>query len=784
MENHELLNPESDKNKKDGGVENLNTTDESSETEKNDNPIDESTSEKSNSDQAQTSKYQVKQPTQKSEESSAETKSEVFPSEVESSKASDDVNNSNEIQDEKSAEEAKPEDKEEIKSDVTVSEVVDEEKPEDTEDTKSEITVSEVGGEEKPTEVKEAEESKPDETEEKIIAKENEKKDGEASVLNEAESVDDSEDHDESHEHEHEDDSDQEKEDLTARYNKLQKAELVEAIEALVEHEDIAHIRKHISHIKVAFRNYLKEHSVDEYEKSMKEEDSSAEEKPVDELAERFDKAFAVYREKKSLFDQAFEKQKQDNLLAKEAILEEIRSLIESEEELKKTYDVFKDLQEKWREVGPVPQNSKNTLWNNYHFLVEKFFDKVKINKELRDLDLRKNLELKTELCEKAEELLLETSVNKSFQKLQKLHDAWKETGPVPKDNKDDIWDRFKAASDALNDRKQAYYDTLREEQTKNLAAKVLLCEKAEQFVDFTSDSPRKWQDATDKINELFKVWKSVGFAPKKLNDEVWVRFRTALDSFYKNKKDFFFKYKDDQTENYNQKLNLCLQAEALKDSEDWKRTTDELIALQQQWKKIGPVPRKFSDKVWKRFRSACDEFFNRKSAYFSNIGEKQDENLQKKKALIESIKNYEYSADNNENLNVLKDFQRQWMDIGHVPIKEKDKIQNEFRNLINEQFDKLNISRKAKTTVGFKNKIENIKGSPNADNILYKEKNYLISKISTLQNDIKLWENNIGFFASSKKADVLKMEFEKKIEKARTDIAILEEKLKILNAS
>lgn len=577
-------------------------------------------------------------------------------------------------------------------------------------------------------------------------------------------------------------------EDLNEKYKSLSKEELVEALEALVLHDDINYIRKHIGFIKVSFRNFLKQESVSDYEKNMEKHDAESnadvESDAVDELLVRFDKAFDVYKQKKTVYDQALEKQKQENLQAKEAILEELRQLIDSEEELKKTYDHFKELQEKWREIGPVPQSANNTLWNNYHFLVEKFFDKVKINKELRDLDLKKNLEAKTELCEKAEELLLETSINKSFQKLQKLHEAWKEIGPVPKDKKDEIWDRFKAASDSLNQHRQKFYEELREEQNKNYSAKTVLCEKAEQIAEGRPKSPREWQANTNKINELFKVWKTIGFAPKKVNDEVWVRFRTALDNFFKNKKEFFQKYKDEQSENYNQKLNLCLQAEALKDSEDWKRTTDELIALQQQWKKIGPVPRKFSDKVWKRFRSACDEFFNRKAEYFANIGEKQDENFKKKKELIEKIRNYDYTKDKTENLNILKEFQREWMEIGHVPIKQKDAVQNEFRKTINEQFDKLNISRKAKSTIGFKNKIENLKNSPNADHILNKERAFLTNKINALQNDIKLWENNIGFFASSKKADVLKSEFESKIEKARTDIAILEEKLKILYES
>jgi hypothetical protein len=572
--------------------------------------------------------------------------------------------------------------------------------------------------------------------------------------------------------------------DLSDKYNAFTKEQLVETIQALVQNEDINFIRKHIGYIKVAFRNHLKAESVSDYEKNIQFDsklDENLQAEITDPLIIKFEEAFGVYKQKKIIFDQALEKQKQDNLVTKEKILEELRNLIESEEELKKTYDVFKELQEQWREIGAVPQSSKNTLWNNYHFLVEKFFDKVKINKELRDLDLKKNLESKTELCEKAEELLLETSVNKSFQQLQKLHEAWKEIGPVPKDKKDEIWDRFKAATDALNERRQGYYEGLREEQNKNYAAKIVLCEKAEQFNEFVSDSPREWQKATDQINELFNVWKTIGFAPKKVNNEVWNRFRTALDTFFKNKKAFFQKYKDEQSENYNQKLNLCLQAEALKDSEDWKQTTDELIALQQQWKKIGPVPNKFSDKIWKRFRSACDTFFNRKAEYFSNIGDKQEENLKKKKDLIDRVKNHNYSQDNNENLNLLKEFQREFMEIGHVPIKQKDQVQNEFRKAINDQFEKLNISKKAKSTMGFKNKIESIKSSPNADNIIYKERSFILNKISTLQNDIKLWENNIGFFASSKKADILKSEFEQKIEKAKTEIAILEEKLKII---
>ena len=570
---------------------------------------------------------------------------------------------------------------------------------------------------------------------------------------------------------------------LAARYAEMDRPALVETIEALVKEEDVNHIRRHIGFIKVAYRKILREENIAAYEKQMGKdtEGSEAQDVPADSLTERFEAAFSIYRDKKLIYDQSLEKEMQQNLRVKEEILEELRQLIESEEELKKTYDQFHSLQEKWREVGPVPRNAKSTLWNNYHFLVEKFFDKVNINKELKDLDLKKNLEVKTELCEKAEELLLETSITKSFQQLQNLHEAWKETGPVPKDKKDEIWERFRAATEKLNKRRQDHYEHLREEQNKNYATKLVLCEKAEAVLVHIPNSPRQWQQKTEEINELFKIWKTIGFAPKKVNNEVWNRFRKALDSFFSAKKEFFKKYKDQQKDNYNQKLNLCLQAEALKDSDDWRSTTEELIRLQNEWKKIGPVPAKFSDKIWKRFRQACDHFFNNKASHFSNIGEKQEDNLQKKKDLIEEIRSYAYTDDNKENLDVLKDFQRRWMDIGHVPIKQKDKLQAEFRKVIDKQFELLNISKKAKSTLSFQSKIENLKNVPNAGNIIQKERNYIAGKIKSLEADIKVLENNIGFFASSKKADILKAEFEEKIEQARNEITVLKDKMKIL---
>ncbi len=583
----------------------------------------------------------------------------------------------------------------------------------------------------------------------------------------------------------------QEEEDsdvLTEKYGAMSRISLVDAIEALVGKEDVNYIRRHIGFIKVAYRKLLREENLASYEQELVKDKSEKSEtegsQPADPLTDRFDRAFGIYKDKKAQYDKALEQQMQDNLAAKDAILEELRQLIESEEELKKTYDQFNELQERWRSVGPVPRGSKNTLWNNYHFLVEKFFDKVNINKELKDLDLKKNLESKTELCEKAEELLLENSITRSFQQLQKLHEAWKETGPVPKDKKDEIWERFRAATEKLNKRRQEHYEVLREEQNKNYAAKLVLCEKAEEVISIIPETPKQWQEKTNQINELFKVWKTIGFAPKKVNNEIWNRFRGSLDTFFFNKKEFFRKYKDHQKENYNQKLNLCLQAEALKENEDWRGTTEALINLQNEWKKIGPVPAKFSDKIWKRFRQACDFFFNRKSAHFANVGDKQNQNLKVKQELIEQIKSHDYTEDNKANLEVLKGFQRKWMEIGHVPIKQKDKLQSEFRKAIDHQFEVLNISQKAKHTLSFRTKIENLKNTRNADNIIQKERNYIANKIKNLEADIQVLENNIGFFASSRKADLLKAEFEEKIDKARNEISTLKEKMKILRES
>ncbi|MFU8844488.1 MAG: DUF349 domain-containing protein, partial [Bacteroidales bacterium] len=491
--------------------------------------------------------------------------------------------------------------------------------------------------------------------------------------------------------------------------------------------------------------------------------------------------AFEVYRDKRQAFNEQQELQKQENLEKKKLILEELKALIESEESLKKTYDEFRSLQDKWRELGMVPKAELNNLWQSYHFLVEKFFEKVKINKELRDLDLKKNLETKIELCEKAEELLLESSVHKAFKKLQTYHQQWKESGPVSQDKKDEIWERFKNASDKINQRRREHYDSLKDEQQNNLHAKSALCEKAEELLRRENNSIREWQENTNQISELLKVWKTIGPAPRALNDQIWERFKSSLDTFFSAQKEYFQSIKDEQMNNYNLKLDLCTQAEAIQNSTEWRQTSQELINLQKEWKKIGPVPKRHSDKIWKRFRAACDHFFKNKSEYFSHLKQHESENLTLREELIRKIESFAFDKDKNKNLEILKEFQREWTEIGHVPFKDKDRLQTEFRNAINKQLDKLKINKAEMQAINYRQRIEEIKDQPNAGRIINNEINFLQNKRKKIEDEVKLWENNIGFLANSKKADLLREEFEKKINAMKGEIEVLAEKIKLL---
>ena len=501
----------------------------------------------------------------------------------------------------------------------------------------------------------------------------------------------------------------------------------------------------------------------------------------TDPLEERYKIAFNTYKVNKTRFNEQLEREKLENLEAKKHILEELKVLISSEETLKKTYDDFKSLQDKWKTIGIVPKSEVNSLWQNYHFLLEKFFDKVKINRELKDLDQKKNLEHKVELCEKVEELLLETSILKAFKKLQEYHDEWKEIGPVPQDKKDEVWDRFKNATEKLNERRRDFYNKIHADQDANYGAKVVLCEKAEQLSSREYNSIKEWQDSTAEVNDLLRLWKTIGPASVKLNNEVWNRFKGFLDTYFANKKEFFGALKDQQIHNYNLKVDLCVQAENLRLSTEWKNSTRELIKFQEDWKKIGPVPRKHSDKIWKRFRHACDEFFSHKAEFFKEVKSSESDNQRIKEEIIRQLKEIDVSKDKTVNLDLVKDLQRRWMETGHVPIREKERLQAEFKEAVNKVYDKLKVDAIEISTMNYKSKFDHIKDQPDALRIINKERVTLQSKIDQMKDEILLWENNIGFFANSKQVNVLKIEFEAKINRAKDELAKMEAKMKFL---
>lgn len=567
-------------------------------------------------------------------------------------------------------------------------------------------------------------------------------------------------------------------------YDQLNKQELVDLLEDVVQENDTSKIKNQVAQIKGAFYRRNREDIENKRQDFIASGGEESEyEHILDPLEIRFQTAFNIYKHNKAKYAAELENEKQANLKEKYRILEDLKNLINSEETLKKTYDEFQNLQEQWKQVGLVPASELNDLWQNYHFLVEKFFDKVRINKELRDLDLKKNLEKKIELCEKAEELLMEDSIIKSFKMLQKYHEEWREIGPVPRENNEEIWERFKSATEKINERRREHYKELQEIQKENLDAKEALCEQAELLVtELDCKRVSDWEKATEKVDRLMKVWKTIGRAPKNTNDEIWKRFKTSLDSFYNQKRSFFSALKKQQIENYNLKLKLCERAEAVQDSDSWKITTDELINLQKEWKKIGPAPRKYSDKVWKRFRAACDVFFERKSEFFKEKRQEEEENLKKKKALVEAMKSYKGSDNKDENIETLKDFQQQWHEIGHVLYKEKDRIYKQFKTAVTELSSRLGISNADLSISNFENKIENFKKSSDGEHSLLKERAFLTNKLKKLKDDIILWENNIGFFSDSKQSLAFKAEFEKKIESAKKNQHAIQDKIRLID--
>jgi predicted XRE-type DNA-binding protein len=569
-------------------------------------------------------------------------------------------------------------------------------------------------------------------------------------------------------------------------HDALSKQKLVARLKHVLQTYSIDQVKDEVEVIKIAFYKQLKaEHDLLKQkfvDSGELEENFKA---PADHDEHELKELIKQYRDKRAELNETLEEEKERNYTAKSDVVEHIKSLVNRQESLNDTFQEFRDLQQKWREIGPVPQAKVRDLWNSYNYAIESFYNYIHINKELRDLDLKKNLEVKVELCEKAEKLLLEPNIVHSFSALQKLHDQWREAGPVPKEKKDEVWDRFKEATSIINKKHQEHFEGIKDQLRQNLEAKTQLCEKAEEIVAVADkiDSPREWEDKSKALVDIQQMWKTIGFAPKKDNNKIYERFRGACDKFFEHKRDYFKDYKSEQHNNLQLKTELCLQAEALKSNTEWKKTTDEFIKIQKRWKEIGPVPRKQSDIIWKRFRAACDEFFENKSKHFHHIDDEQDQNLKLKQEIIDEVKAFAPSPEEGEQTFLkLQDYQKRWADIGHVPFKEKDRVNQEFRGLINKLFDNLNLDEFHKNVKKFGSRLDNMKGGDHSMEKMSQERNKIINKLRQLETDITLWENNIGFFAKSKNSDALIRDFNNKIESGKRNIKLLNEKLDMLD--
>ncbi len=571
-------------------------------------------------------------------------------------------------------------------------------------------------------------------------------------------------------------------ENKKTNYSQLSIDEILAEYKNALENNSIVELKEITDNLKVNFykkiNNDAQAHKQAFMDNGGVEEKYQAAETPALEAFKAFQQN---YRDKKNQYLEQLEAEKLTNLKKKLTVIDKIKGLINSQESINKTFQDFKELQKEWHEIGQIPQNEIKKLWESYHYQVESFYNYVKINKELRDLDLKKNMEAKINLCEKAEELLLEPMITKAFKSLQKLHDQWREVGPVPHDNKEDIWQRFKETTSKINKKHQEYFQNLKTEQENNLKAKQLLSQKAEEIAEITYDSHKKWDEASKELIELQKIWRLIGFAPKKDNNKIYARFRNACDLFFEQKREFYAKNKEEQDNNLQLKTELCLQAEGLQNSTDWKKTTDLLINLQKKWKTIGPVSRRESEIVWQRFRKSCNLFFDQKKNHFANIGQEYDENLAKKQALIEQINAYTPTEDQTENLNELKRLQKEWTNIGHVPIKDKDKLIKEYRSAINDQFNKLQLDEAKKEEFRFKNKLENL-SSDRSDSRLRNEREKLKTRLDKLNSDITLWDNNIGFFSKSKNAETMIKDFEKKIENAKKNAQNIKKQIRMID--
>ena len=560
-------------------------------------------------------------------------------------------------------------------------------------------------------------------------------------------------------------------------YSEKTLAELVALFEELAGNEERMKMAKEAEAIKAAFYKRLAKEKADagiaaaevaaeESEEADVLEEDSITTNPFIEIERGFKEIYASYKKERAEYNRQLEKEREHNLALKEAVIADLKALLEKQEDVNATFPEFREIQNRWRAAGPVPAQNYRNLNETYQLYVEQFYDMVKINRELRDLDFRKNLEAKELFCDAAEKLAENDNVVEAFHELQKLHEQWKEYGPVAKEYREQIWERFKAVTAVINRKYQAFFEGLKEQQNDNLLKKTALCEKVEEIAAREVKDSNEWNVFSKEIEDIQQEWRTIGFASKKDNQKIYDRFRAACDSFYGRKRDFYNTYKESINANLERKIALCEEAEQLKSSTEWKKATDQFINLQKQWKEIGAVPRKKSEQLWKRFRAACDEFFAERD---KNAKPENDfyGNLKAKQRMIEEIKAYELKGDDSD-VAAMQEFQKKWQEIGFVPFKEKDKVAQAYKE--------------AMAKFPSPNRGNNRRGRGGKPQLSEKER--LIQKYNQLEQDVVTYENNIGFFSMSKNSEPLIRQMQERIAQVKEELKTIAAQIQELNAA
>lgn len=568
-------------------------------------------------------------------------------------------------------------------------------------------------------------------------------------------------------------------EESLTNYAAMDKKQLVEVLQNLAQ-QPVNEVKEDVVRVRVAFAAIRKEELAKEKEAFIAKGNEEAAFAPAaDELEEQFKSLYAEIKEKRAAYNAAQDALKAENLAKKREIISKINEIAEDADNVNRQYSTVQQLQQDFKAIGEVPSENDTEVWKSYQVAVERFYDLLKMNKELRDYDFKKNLEKKQALCAEAEALDEEADIVDAFKKLQQLHTSWREIGPVSKEIREELWTRFKNASAVINKKYQSFFEERKANEKKNAEGKEALCVKIEAISTDNLKTYAAWDEATKAIIGLQEEWKKLGFASRKVNTELFARFRKSCDEFFAKKAEFFKRMKDELAANLAKKIELCEKAEALKDSTEWKKTTDALIALQKEWKTVGPVVKKHSDAVWKRFIAACDAFFEEKKKQNVNVHSVEHENLKQKKDIIAQINSILENKETEDAPNKVRELMKKWQEVGHVPYKEKDKVYAEYKAAIDKAFEQLDMKAKKARMANFANSINQMSDTGK----VYHERERLVRAYEMKSQELKTYENNLGFFnAQSKSGNSLVKEMERKIANIKEEIAMLEQKIKLID--